>query len=148
MQKKKIQWHPAFYSALRLEFQEDKEALSFSDEFQLTSKPLQIDCAVIHVKPGCRIKNEIGHIFRRHNLFEYKSPRDNLSIDTFYKTIAYAYLYKVLPGHVNEIPINEITVTLVRDRKPVKLFSELKKEGYICREVSAGIYYVEGEKFL
>lgn len=134
---KKIQWHPAFYSALRLEFKGDKESLSFYDEFQLTGKPLQIDCAVIRVKQGCRIKNEIGHIFRKHNLFEYKSPRDNLSIDTFYKTIAYAYLYRVLPGHVNEIPVDEITITMVRDREPVKLFAELKKEGYQCQKTAA-----------
>ena len=142
----KLQWHPAFCSALRLELLEDAENLEFTDEFQLTEKPLQIDCTVVKVKKDCKIKNEIGKIFRKHNIFEYKSPMDELNIDTFYKAVAYACLYKVLPNHVNEIPAEEITITLIRDRKPVKLMQELEKryEGklriqtVVSRETAAG----------
>ena len=144
---KKLQWHPAFCSALRLELLEDAENLEFTDEFQLTEKPLQIDCTVVKVKKNCRIKNEIGKIFRKYNIFEYKSPMDELNIDTFYKAIAYACLYKVLPKHVNEIPADEITITLIRDRKPVKLMQELEKSGYECKKETAGIYYVSGVMF-
>ena len=138
----KLQWHPAFCSALRLELLEDAENLEFTDEFQLTEKPLQIDCTVVKVKRDCKIKNEIGKIFRKHNIFEYKSPKDELNIDTFYKAVSYACLYKVLPNHVDEIPAEEITITLIRDRKPVKLLGELEKSGYECQKETAGIYYV------
>ena len=143
----KLQWHPAFCSALRLELLEDAENLEFTDEFQLTEKPLQIDCTVVKVKKDCKIKNEIGKIFRKHNIFEYKSPKDELNIDTFYKAVAYACLYKVLPNHVNEIPAEEITITLIRDRKPVKLMHELEKSGYECKKETVGIYYVSGVMF-
>ena len=145
--QKKLQWHPAFCSALRLELLEDAENLEFTDEFQLTEKPLQIDCTVVQVKKNCRIKNEIGKIFRKYNIFEYKSPKDELNIDTFYKAVAYACLYKVLPNHVNEIPAEEITITLIRDRKPVKLLGELEKSGYGYKKEAAGIYYVNGAMF-
>ena len=143
----KLQWHPAFCSALRLELLEDAENLEFTDEFQLTEKPLQIDCTVVKVKKNCRIKNEIGKIFRKYNIFEYKSPKDELNIDTFYKAVAYACLYKVLPNHVNEIPAEEITITLIRDRKPAKLLQKLSSDGYECRKETAGIYYVSGVMF-
>ena len=143
----KLQWHPAFCSALRLELLEDAANLEFTDEFQLTEKPLQIDCTVVKVKRDCKIKNEIGKIFRKHNIFEYKSPMDELNIDTFYKAVAYAYLYKVLPNHVNEIPAEEITITLIRDRKPVKLLGELEKSGYGYKKEAAEIYYVNGAMF-
>ena len=143
----KLQWHPAFCSALCLELLEDAENLEFTDEFQLTEKPLQIDCTVVKVKKNCRIKNEIGKIFRKHNIFEYKSPMDELNIDTFYKAVAYACLYKVLPNHVNEIPAEEITITLIRDRKPAKLLQKLSSDGYECRKETAGIYYVSGVMF-
>ena len=143
----KLQWHPAFCSALRLELLEDAENLEFTDEFQLTEKPLQIDCTVVKVKRDCKIKNEIGKIFRKHNIFEYKSPMDELNIDTFYKAVAYACLYKVLPNHVDEIPAEEITITLIRDRKPVKLMQELEKSGYECKKETVGIYYVSGVMF-
>ena len=145
--QKKLQWHPAFCSALRLELLEDAENLEFTDEFQLTEKPLQIDCTVVKVKKNCKIKNEIGKIFRKHNIFEYKSPKDELNIDTFYKAVAYACLYKVLPNHVDEIPAEEITITLIRDRKPVKLLGELEKSGYGYKKEAAGIYYVNGAMF-
>ena len=143
----KLRWHPAFCSALRLELLEDAENLEFTDEFQLTEKPLQIDCTVVKVKKDCKIKNEIGKIFRKHNIFEYKSPKDELNIDTFYKAVAYACLYKVLPNHVDEIPAEEITITLIRDRKPVKLLGELEKSGYGYKKEAAGIYYVNGAMF-
>ena len=143
----KLQWHPAFCSALRLELLEDAANLEFTDEFQLTEKPLQIDCTVVKVKKNCRIKNEIGKIFRKYNIFEYKSPMDELNIDTFYKAVAYACLYKVLPNHVDEIPAEEITITLIRDRKPVKLMQELEKSGYGYKKEAAGIYYVSGVMF-
>ena len=87
-------------------------------------------------------------IFRKHNIFEYKSPKDELNIDTFYKAVAYACLYKVLPNHVDEIPAEEITITLIRDRKPVKLLQKLSSDGYECRKETAGIYYVSGVMFL
>ena len=145
--QKKLQWHPAFCSALRLELLEDAENLEFTDEFQLTEKPLRIDCTVVKVKKNCKIKNEIGKIFRKHNIFEYKSPKDELNIDTFYKAVAYACLYKVLPNHVDEIPAEEITITLIRDRKPVKLLGELEKSGYGYKKEAAGIYYVNGAMF-
>ena len=103
---------------------------------------MQIDCTVVKVKRDCKIKNEIGKIFRKHNIFEYKFPMDELNIDTFYKAVAYACLYKVLPNHVDEIPAEEITITLIRDRKPVKLLGELEKSGYECKKETAGIYYV------
>ena len=72
---------------------------------------------------------------------------DELNIDTFYKAVAYACLYKVLPNHVNEIPAEEITITLIRDRKPVKLLGELEKSGYGYKKEAAGIYYVNGAMF-
>ena len=132
---------------MRLELLEDAENLEFTDEFQLTEKPLQIDCTVVKVKKDCKIKNEIGKIFRKHNIFEYKSPMDELNIDTFYKAVAYACLYKVLPNHVNEIPAEEITITLIRDRKPVKLLGNWKNPGMDIKKEAAGIYYVNGAMF-
>ena len=52
-----------------------------------------------------------------------------------------------MPNHVNEIPAEEITITLIRDRKPVKLLGELEKSGYGYKKEAAGIYYVNGAMF-
>jgi len=48
---------------------------------------------------------------------------------------------------VDEIPAEEITITRIRDRKPVKLLQKLSSDGYECRKETAGIYYVSGVMF-
>ncbi len=88
----------------------------------------------------CDIKNEIGRIFRTHNLLEYKSPDDMLNYDVFLKGIAYAYLYKAKEEHVDEIVLDEMSLTFIRERKPVMLFKKLQKEKFIIDE--NGLAYI------
>ena len=45
---------------------------------------------VIKKDTDVSIDNEIGEIFKEHNILEYKSPQDHLDIDTFYKVGAQA----------------------------------------------------------
>lgn len=42
MQAVKTQWHPAFCAAIELELAADKGNLEYTNEYNLTSKPLQI----------------------------------------------------------------------------------------------------------
>ncbi len=90
----KIQWHPGFIAAVDLELGADREHLTYEKEYNLNRKPLQIDLLVLKKERGRRLENEIGRLFRKYNLMEYKSPQDRLDIDTFYKAQAYACLYK------------------------------------------------------
>ena len=52
-------------------------------EYNLNTKPLEIDLLVIKKEASVRIENEIGILFRGHNIMEYKSPDDALDIDAF-----------------------------------------------------------------
>ena len=49
-----------------------KKELSFEEEYNLNTRPLEIDLLVIKKEPSVQIKNEIGHFFRSYNLLEYK----------------------------------------------------------------------------
>ena len=80
----------------------------------------------------------------RYNIMEYKSPEDKLNIDIFFKTIGYAFLYKGLVESVNQIPLEELTVSLFHEANPVKLMRQLSGYGYHIRFFAPGIYYVEG----
>ena len=92
-----------------------------------------------------QIDNEIGRIFRGHNILEYKSPDDSLNIDTFYKTGAYAGLYKAYGKAVDEIRADDVTVSLVRERRPEGLFRYFREHGgYMLSNPYQGIYYVKG----
>ncbi len=88
------QWHPAFCSALKLELSKNREDLIYFSEYGINTKPIQIDLLIITKTSTAVIENEIGTIFKGHNIIEYKSPDDELNIDTFFKVIAYACLYK------------------------------------------------------
>lgn len=144
MEDKRIQWHPAFCSAVRLELADNREYLAFYNEYNLNSKPLQADLLVIHKQGQDEIKNAIGKLFRKHNIMEYKAPKDGINIDSYFKTIAYACLYKAGGKEVNERMQSEITISIVQERKPQKLFTMLKSEGYVISNPYKGIYYISG----
>ena len=119
---KNIKWHPAFCSAAKVEMREDAEYLTLEAEHYLSKEPIRIDLLIIKdeaLKSG--IKNEIGHIMRKYNIIEYKSPKDELNIDDYYKTVGYACLYKGYGENVDIIPADELTVSLFRARHPQKL---------------------------
>lgn len=143
---KNLQWHPAFCYAMRLEFR-DEQGLQYTDEYNLTDKPLMIDLMIVRKNSNVPIKNKIGHIFKRHNIIEYKSPNDKMNINTFYKTLAYGCLYKVSPKHESFIDTKDITITLIRDKKPVKLLRLLDELGFEVSKYYNGIYYIANALF-
>ena len=139
---KKVQWHPAFYGAMHLELRENKEDLEFLEEVILNTLPLRDDMLVVKKKNPCEIRNEIGKIFAKHNLIEYKSPRDSLNYDVFLKGLAYAYLYKSNEAYVDEILLEEVTLTFVREKRPIKLFKKLREKKFHVEEKCPGIYHI------
>lgn len=142
----KIQWHPAFCSAMELELREYKKYLRYEREHNLGKMPLKIDFLVIRKNPGVTIKNDIGDFFLVNNIFEYKSPGDDMNIGTFYKTLSYACLYKSEAGSVSEILNMDITVSLVREQKPVILLEQLAEKYEVIKKAD-GIYRISGLLF-
>ena len=70
MDNKKIQWHPGFVAAMELEFADNKGDLEYEREYNLNTKPLEVDLLVIKKNASVHITNEIGEFFRGHNLME------------------------------------------------------------------------------
>ena len=140
----KIKWHQGFRSGLQLELRDYKDILEYDPEHELSQMPLKIDVLVIKMKAGREISNPIASFFKKHNIIEYKSPSDELSIDQFYKTIGYTCIYKSLPKRVNEIPAEEITVSIFRHTYPKKLIKDLRSAGAEIIEENPGIYKITG----
>lgn len=144
--KEPLQWHPAFCCAMRLALREEK-GLEYIDEYNLTDKPLQIDLMIVKKQKNDIIHNCIGKIFKKHNIIEYKSPEDKLNINTFYKSMAYACLYQSSPKHTEPIYPADITVSLIRDRKPTKLINTLTNLGFNVTQAEKGIYRIHNSLF-
>ena len=67
-------------------------------------------------------------------------------MDDFYKVYGYTNFYKADTGKVNEIPIQELTITLVSKRYPRELIRHLKEvRHYTIDNPEEGIYYVIGD---
>ena len=145
-EKKLFQWHPANYAGLQIEFEDEKEYLSFEDEHQLGTKPMAIDILIIKNTEGYKVKKNIGRIFRKYNIIEYKSPDDYLSIDDFYKVYGYTCFYKADTPTVNQIEVNELTITFISRKYPRKLLRHLELErGFAIQKIESGIYYIVGD---
>lgn len=141
--KRKTQWHPAFCSAVRLEFREYDEWLDYTNEYNLTNKPMQIDMLIIKKRKDIQLQNDMGKIFKGHNIIEYKSPKDSLNEHAFFKVLGYACFYKSNEKHVGDILETDITITLVRQGFPKKFFGWLKHNNYTVRQVFPGVYYMD-----
>ena len=141
-----IQWHPAFYGAAELEFLSNKGDLEFQREFNLSKEPIRMDLLIIKKLTDARIENEIGHIFKKYNVVEYKSPDDALSIDDYYKTVGYACLYKGLGEKVDQIPAQELTISMIREGYPREMFGAMGNLGLEVQERYPGIYYISGSQ--
>jgi hypothetical protein len=140
----KIKWHPGFYGAAELELRKNKDDLEFEREYNLSKEPIRTDLLIVKKHADVQIENEIGRIFRRFNIIEYKSPDDEMSIDDYYKTVGYACLYKGLGENVNAVPADELTASMVREAYPREMMKQLELLGAAIKEKYPGIYYVKG----
>lgn len=116
----------------------------FEREYNLSKEPLRIDLLIIKKTRNVTVENEIGKIFRKYNVIEYKGPGDELTIDDYFKVLGYACIYKGLGTFVNQIPAEEITVSFVREAYPRNLFVILKKMGLAVEEAFPGVYRIKG----
>ena len=147
MDKKRLQWHPAFYADIQIELEAEAGLLIFENEHQLGTKPKEIDVLIVKKEQEVPVRKNIGRIFRKYNIVEYKSPTDYLSIDDFYKVYGYACFYKADTARADSIKIHDITITFVCHRYPRSLIRYLTDEiGYQITRVEDGIYYIIGDK--
>jgi hypothetical protein len=140
----KIQWHPGFYGATELELRKNRDDLEFEREYNLSKEPIRTDLLIVKKHTDVQIENEIGRIFRRFNIIEYKSPDDGMSIDDYYKAVGYACLYKGLGETVNAVPADELTASMVRETYPREMMKQMELLGAGIEEKYPGIYYVKG----
>ncbi len=144
----KLQWHPAFVAALHIEFEDEMDVLEIESEHQLGKKPMQIDILIIKKTEETAIRKNIGRIFRKYNVIEYKSPEDSLSINDFYKVYAYTCFLQSDTGTVNEIRSDDLTITYVCNHYPREMIKKLENNRKLrAVEKADGIYYLEGDEF-
>ncbi|WP_258358809.1 hypothetical protein [Moorella sulfitireducens (nom. illeg.)] len=144
------QWHPVFVTAL-------KEALvdappgqvEIQAEVALSSRPLDVDVIIIKKKADIALNHPVARVFRRYNLFEFKSPVDYLEANDFDKGLALVRLYKVIE-HPEALLLDDFTLTLVSSSHPRAMMEMLNARQLKVQAgvPAAGIYQVKGEMFV
>ena len=129
MEKRKLQWHPAFGAALRITLKDEMEFLEMQEEYLLSKKPPQIDILIIKKLRDRPVKKAIGKIFRQHNIIEYK-----------------ACFYQSNTDRVKEIDPEELTITFACSRYPREMLNHLTEvRGIHAENRDKGIYYLIGD---
>ena len=137
-----------FFAGIQIELEEESEYLIFENDHMLSTKPMQVDVLIIKNNSEKKIRKNIGQIFRKYNIIEYKSPEDYLSVDDFYKVQGYARFYKSDTIRVDVIKVEEITVSYVCSHYPRELMKHLGRIGTFNIEMKdPGIYYILGGMF-
>ena len=106
-------------------------------------RPVAAYLLAILKSPDIEIQNDIGKIFKGHNIIDYTFLRGEPDIDHLYKTIAYASLYKSSGIEDDLIKTEDVTVTLVSQHIPQQLFGRLKELGIETEKTEKGIYQIK-----
>lgn len=141
----RTRFHYGFYAAMKVEYDLAKAPVTYDQEKELGEDPVRLDFLIIKKDSSVELSDHIGEFFKNVNLFEYKSPEDGLSIDDFYKAEGYGLIYKGFDRTVNELPIEQMTLTLVRHAYPREMINTLQESGFEILQSHPGIYRIDGK---
>jgi len=136
------QFHPAFCEAMKQILGSDLDQIEYSDEYTLNTMPNRIDFLVSRKNTDKELASGLAKIFRKHNLIEYKSPGQTLGIGEYHLSMAYAYLYA---SYEKDISMEDITLSFIREGKPVTLMNYFISEEFKITQYEEGIYHVRKE---
>ena len=142
LQKSIVDWHSAMYSAISLILKPYRSNLTIVREHLLNLMPRRIDCLVIKKDGDISINLDAFRLFRKHNVVEFKSFRDNLDERVLWQTISYAASYRALEPNVRT---EELTIKIFRSTFPRKLMSELESLGWEVEQPYHNIFYLSGK---
>ncbi len=133
----------AFCDALKIELATTDTNTGYNPNDCMYMRPVAAYLLAILKSPDIKIQNDIGKIFRGHNIIDYTFLRGEPNIDHLYKTIAYSSLYKSSGIEDDLIKTEDVTVTLVSQHIPQQLFDRLKELGIIAVKTEKGIYQIK-----
>ena len=143
----RIQWHDAFVAAMKLELKEYAYGIEFHPEYELTGRPKYID--LLMIRQAGIVDNSVNNgslisLFAKYNLIEYKGVGDVIDFDTLAIGVAYTCMYKIERGGPENIVRNfrDMTLTFVRESKPVKLFRQLEALDCSVERIADGVYNI------
>ena len=135
------QYHPAFCEAMTEELEANLNQIECMKEYNLNSMPNRIDLLIVKKLADTEMESGLGKLFRQYNLVEYRSPGQTLDAEVYYRSMGYAYLYTAYQADVASV--EEVTLSFVREGKPVRLMAQFLEWGFEITQYEAGIYHIK-----
>ena len=128
LEKERKQYHPALCNAMELELYYDRDLLEFPENLRLNTLPREMDFLVIRKAREGEIRSELGRIFRRCNIWEFKGYGGELNMQVYHTAMSYAYEYLSVHDELNGI--EDVTLSFLREGQPRELIKWLESKGY------------------
>ena len=98
--------------------------------------------AVLIKSSDVAISNDIGKIFKEHNIIDYGCLDKKPDESAFYQLVASSYLYKSELKKPEAISADNTTASLVCDSYHKEFFQGLRKSGFSTEKCGEGIYRI------
>lgn len=133
----------AFCDTLKIELSGKGTNTGFNPSDCMYMKPVAAFLLAVIKSPDIQIQNDIGKIFRGHNIIDYTYFDKMLDTGHLYKTIAYTSLYKASGFEDNCIKADDVTITIASRDMPQQLFDDLSESGITPEKTGKGIYQIK-----
>ncbi len=120
--------------AMELEFMKDFGSLEFTNESLPNTLPVCACLLICKADPNAPVQNDLGRIFKCYNVIEYTGPERGLNIDSFMQGLVQAGFIKMNGDHVNEVPVEEVTISYFAHSYPRDLIKLLRKKNFEIEE--------------
>ena len=133
----------AFCDALKIELATTDTNTGYNPNDCMYMQPVAAFLLAVIKSPDIKIQNDIGKIFKGHNIIDYTFFDKTLNIEHFYKSLAYTSLYKASGFENNCIKAGDITITIVSRDMPQQMFDDLNESGITPEKTGKGIYQIK-----
>ena len=133
----------AFCDALKIELATTDTNTGYNPNDCMYMQPVAAFLLAVIKSPDIKIQNDIGKIFKGHNIIDYTFYDKKLDSEHLYKTIAYTCLYKTSGVEDDYIKADNVTITIVSRDMPQQLFDSLKGSGITIEESGKGTYQIK-----
>jgi len=133
----------AFCDALKIELATTDINTGYKPNDCMYMQPVAAFLLAVIKSPDIKIQNDIGKIFKGHNIIDYTFFDKTLNTGHFYKSLAYTSLYKASSLEDDIIKAGDVTATLVSRNMPQQLFDNLKESGITIEKSEKGIYQIK-----
>ena len=138
-----VKENTAFCDTLKIELDTSNINTGYKPDDCMYMRPVAAYLLAISKSADVEIKNQVGKIFKGHNIIDYTHLHDMAEIDHLFKSTAYTALYKACGFKDDHIKADDVTLTLISRDMPQHLFSSLKELGIATEKAGKGIYYIK-----